>query len=143
MRFSLLLLSTLATTSLFAADPDGAALFKTRCATCHEGPPQPRMPTRKELESRTPENVVNSMFRGTMMMQSAGLTEEQGRMIAKYVTGKEFAPVKPVESSASARQHRRRSRSARVIGTAGASIPIIRTIRPSRSFPRPTYPSSN
>ena len=97
MRFSILLLSTLATTSLFAADPDGAALFKTRCATCHEGPAQPRMPTRKELESRTPENVVNAMFRGNMMMQSAGLTEEQGRMIAKYVTGKEFAEVKPVE----------------------------------------------
>src|SRR6185436_1024268 len=97
MRFSILLLSTLATTSLFAADPDGAALFKTRCAACHEGPPQERMPTRKELESRTPENVMNAMFKGSMIMQSAGLTDEQGRMIAKYVTGKEFAAVKPVE----------------------------------------------
>jgi polyvinyl alcohol dehydrogenase (cytochrome) len=56
------------------------------------------MPTRKELETRTPENVMNAMFRGTMMMQSAGLTDEQGRMIAKYVTGKEFAEVKPVET---------------------------------------------
>jgi len=78
MRHSILL-ATLATTTLFAADPDGAALFKARCATCHEGPPQERMPSRKELESRTPEAVMNALFAGSMMVQAAGLTSDQGR----------------------------------------------------------------
>src|SRR5258708_39866462 len=90
MRYRILL-ATLATTTLFAADPDGAALFKMRCAACHEGPPQERMPTRKELASRTPEAVMNAMFAGTMMVQAAGLTNEEGRAIARFVAGKEFA----------------------------------------------------
>src|SRR5258708_2408136 len=90
MRYRILL-AALATTTLFAADPDGAALFKMRCAACHEGPPQERMPTRKELASRTPEAVMNALFAGSMMVQAAGLTNDEGRAIARFVTGKEFA----------------------------------------------------
>ena len=43
---------SLALLSLFAARaavPDGEALYKQRCASCHDGKPQTRMPSRQEL----------------------------------------------------------------------------------------------
>src|SRR5713101_7760147 len=86
------LLATFAT-SLFAAAPDGAALYKTRCAICHDGKPQPRMPAREELTAKAPEYVYKVMFEGTMMVQASGLNEEEGRSIARYITGKEFASI--------------------------------------------------
>jgi polyvinyl alcohol dehydrogenase (cytochrome) len=74
-----------------AAEPDGAALYKQRCATCHEGKPQARMPSRAELGVRTPEAVYSAMFGGSMAPQSAGLSQEEGRAIARFVTAKEFS----------------------------------------------------
>ena len=81
------------TGSLWAAAPDGAALYKERCATCHDGPAQPRMPKREELAARTPEVIMDTMFLGSMLIQAAGLSFEEGRAIARYVTGKEFTAV--------------------------------------------------
>lgn len=79
--------------ALWAAPPDGAALYKARCASCHDGKPQPRMPLREELTARTPETIYKAMFEGAMVPQSAGLSEEEGRAIARYITGKEFSTV--------------------------------------------------
>lgn len=78
--------------SAWAAAPDGEALYKSRCGTCHDGKAQPRMPSHEELASKTPEFVLNAMS-GVMTIQSAGLSEDDGRAIARYITGKEFAPV--------------------------------------------------
>ena len=74
---------------VFAA-PDGAALYKARCTACHDGSPQPRMPTREEIGKRAPEEILKAMFAGAMQPQSAGLTPEDGRAIARFLTGKEF-----------------------------------------------------
>jgi polyvinyl alcohol dehydrogenase (cytochrome) len=81
----------LASSACFAAAPDGAALYKSRCAICHDGKPQAHMPTRDELVARTPEAIVKAMFEGPMQPQSAGLNEEEGRAIAKFITAKEFS----------------------------------------------------
>ena len=86
-----LLLSLWTAAAAFAAAPDGAALYKQRCATCHEGPAQARMPSHSELAARTPEALYKAMFEGAMVPQSAGLSAEEGRAIARFVTGKEFA----------------------------------------------------
>jgi polyvinyl alcohol dehydrogenase (cytochrome) len=75
---------------LAAAAPDGAALYKQRCATCHDGAPQARMPARDEIAKRTPEAIYKAMFEGAMVAQSAGLSIEEGRVVARYLTGKEF-----------------------------------------------------
>jgi len=80
-----------AISACFAATPDGAALYKSRCAVCHEGKPQAHMPSHDELASKTPEAVVKTMFEGSMQPQSAGLNEEEGRAIAKFITAKEFS----------------------------------------------------
>jgi polyvinyl alcohol dehydrogenase (cytochrome) len=74
-----------------AAAPDGAALYKTRCATCHDGPPQGRMPARAEITAKSPEAVMAAMFQGAMVIQSAGLSDEEGRAISTYITGKAFS----------------------------------------------------
>ena len=74
----------------YGAAPDGEALYKQRCASCHEGKPLPRMPSRQELAARTPESIYQAMFAGAMVPQSAGLSTEEGRAIARYIAGKEF-----------------------------------------------------
>src|SRR4051794_20661275 len=74
----------------YGAAPDGEALYKQRCAGCHEGKPQPRMPSRQELSARTPESIHQAMFGGVMETQSSGLSADEGRAIARFVSGKEF-----------------------------------------------------
>jgi polyvinyl alcohol dehydrogenase (cytochrome) len=80
-----------AISACFAAAPDGAALYKSRCAVCHDGKPQLHMPSHDELVSKTPEAIVKAMFEGPMQPQSAGLSAEEGRAIAKFITAKEFS----------------------------------------------------
>ncbi len=80
--------------SVFAASPDGAALYKAHCGYCHDGAPQARMPSHADLASRTPEFVLSAMS-GVMAVQSAGLSDEEGRAIASFITGKEFAKEAP------------------------------------------------
>ncbi len=89
MKHSSILLLSLPL-SLLAAPPDGEALYKQRCGVCHDGKPQGRMPAREEIAQRTPEFIYRAMFDGAMATQSAGLSTEEGRAIARYLTGKEF-----------------------------------------------------
>src|SRR5271166_4895106 len=88
-RFSLPVATALSALCAWAA-PDGAALYQKRCATCHEGQPQPRLPTREEIAKRSPEQIVRALFGGAMQFQAIGLSPEEGRAIARYLTGKEF-----------------------------------------------------
>ena len=80
-----------ASIAAFAASPDGEALYKQRCAICHDTKGQARMPTREEISQRSPEFIYRAMFEGAMMTQSAGISPEEGRAIARFVTGKEFS----------------------------------------------------
>ena len=82
---------TIAMSAAAAAAPDGAALFKSRCGICHDGKPQERMPSHDELAAKTPEFVMTAMFNGAMTVQAAGLSEDEGKAIARFITGKEFS----------------------------------------------------
>jgi polyvinyl alcohol dehydrogenase (cytochrome) len=75
----------------FAAAPDGAALYKTRCAICHDGKAQLHMPSHDELTQKTPEVVFKAMFGGVMAPQATGLSEDEGRAIARFITAKDFS----------------------------------------------------
>jgi len=87
---------TLSALALSAAPPDGAALWKARCAGCHESAnSQLRMPKREEVAARTADNVFTAMASGAMTVQAAGLTEDEERAIATYVTGKNFGASAP------------------------------------------------
>jgi polyvinyl alcohol dehydrogenase (cytochrome) len=93
MLRSTLLFSLLPFFAAHAAAPDGEALYKQRCASCHDGKAQPRMPSRQELSARTPESVYQAMFGGVMDWQATGLTSDEGRAIARFVTAREFGTV--------------------------------------------------
>jgi polyvinyl alcohol dehydrogenase (cytochrome) len=83
--------------SLWAADPDGAALYQARCAACHDdGSAEARIPRREEIAARPPEAIVNAMFEGAMLVMASGLTVDEGRAIARFITGKEFSSVSNV-----------------------------------------------
>jgi polyvinyl alcohol dehydrogenase (cytochrome) len=80
--------------SVWAADPDGAALYQARCSACHDnGSAELRAPKREQIAARSPEAIVGAMFDGAMIVQASGLTLEEGRAIARFITGKEFSSV--------------------------------------------------
>ncbi len=84
-----------AATYVLNKDPDGAALYRQRCATCHDNSQsqQLRMPKREEIAARTPEAIMAAMFSGAMVTQAAGLTQKEGRAIARFLTGKDIGTV--------------------------------------------------
>jgi len=55
-----------------AANKEGQALFKQRCAGCHEGG-VPRAPNREALKQISPENVQFALLKGSMSMQGSGV----------------------------------------------------------------------
>src|SRR4051812_12448437 len=67
----------------------GAALFETKCKTCHD-PAVDRAPDRAALRQRTPEQVVTTLTRGSMNPMAAGLTPAMINDVAEFVTGKKL-----------------------------------------------------
>ncbi len=86
-----ILIALFASSLCFAAAPDGAALYKSHCAGCHEAKSQLHMPSHDDLASKTPETVFKVLTEGVMIPQAAGLSEEEDRAIARFITAKEFA----------------------------------------------------
>ena len=88
-----ILLFALASAALGAA-PDGAAVFQSHCAACHQtAAPGSRVPTRAELANLTPEQVMTSLLRGKMTIQGGALSTSEVRAVSLYVTGKSFSDV--------------------------------------------------
>ena len=94
---SYLIACTFLVASLWAADPDGAALYQAHCAACHENAnAESHAPQREQIAARKPESVVAAMFDGAMIVQASGLTLEEARAIARFITAKEFSAVSEV-----------------------------------------------
>jgi polyvinyl alcohol dehydrogenase (cytochrome) len=85
-----LILLALATTAL-AATPDGAAIFQSHCAGCHQAETGSRTPTRAELGNLTPEQVMTALLRGKMTIQGGALSTSEIRAVALYASGKNFS----------------------------------------------------
>jgi len=72
---------------------DGAALFKTYCAMCHDGPAAdaqaPRLDTLRQLSA---EQALTALERGSMRVRAAERSRAQRRTLAEYVSGKSLAP---------------------------------------------------
>ena len=71
---------------------DGAALFKTYCAMCHDGPAAdaqaPRLDTLRRLSA---EQVLAALERGSMRARAAERSRAQRHALATYVSGKSLA----------------------------------------------------
>lgn len=72
-----------------AAGLDGIIVYETRCAPCHDNP-QERMPTRAQLETRTPEEVIAALTTGVMRPNAEGLDRDQIVAVAQYLTVKDL-----------------------------------------------------
>jgi polyvinyl alcohol dehydrogenase (cytochrome) len=97
MAGSYLIACTFLIGSLWAADPDGAALYQAHCAACHDNASaESHAPKHEQIAARKPEAIVAAMFDGAMIVQASGLTLEEARAIARFITAKEFSAVSEV-----------------------------------------------
>jgi polyvinyl alcohol dehydrogenase (cytochrome) len=71
--------------------PEGAELYKQKCAVCHDEP-QDRVPPLFLIRRRSAEDVVMTLTSGSMKQQAAGLSAEQVRALAIHLTGKQLGP---------------------------------------------------
>src|SRR5215813_866430 len=74
-----------------ATSPEGAELYKQRCAVCHDNP-QDRIPPLFLIRRRSAEDVVMTLTSGSMKQQAAGLSADQIRALAIHLTGKQPGP---------------------------------------------------
>lgn len=88
-----LILFALSAAIALAAAPDGAAVFESHCAACHQTVTGSRTPTRAELSNLTPEQVMTALLRGKMTIQGAALSTGEVRAVALYASGKNFSAV--------------------------------------------------
>jgi len=67
--------------------PSGAAVYKQRCASCHEGT-LPRMPTRQALGAMSPEHIESELASFSMRRQGAALSPAERRAVAEFLAGR-------------------------------------------------------
>lgn len=67
--------------------PSGAAVYKQRCAGCHDGT-MPRMPGRQELAAMSPEHIESELASFSMRRQGASLSPAERRAVAEFLTGR-------------------------------------------------------
>ena len=97
----LLLLPCLAAAQQSA--PSGAAVYKQRCAGCHDGS-LPRMPSRQALGAMSPEHIESELASFSMRRQGASLSPAERRAVAEFLTGRPAgsyrAPIAIIPKSA-------------------------------------------
>jgi polyvinyl alcohol dehydrogenase (cytochrome) len=69
---------------------DGAALFKTYCATCHESGDNSQAPSRDVLGRMSPEQILQALEKGAMKTQAAERSRTQRYVLVEYLSGKRF-----------------------------------------------------
>jgi polyvinyl alcohol dehydrogenase (cytochrome) len=69
---------------------DGAALYRQRCAACHDGGVA-RAPQADALKQMSSEIVAFALNSGSMAFQATGLTAAEIRAVSEFVTGKAMA----------------------------------------------------
>jgi polyvinyl alcohol dehydrogenase (cytochrome) len=76
---------------------DGAALFKSYCASCHEAGPNgdSRAPGRDVLGQLTPEQILQALEKGAMKVQATERSRAQRRVLAEYLSGKRLGSELP------------------------------------------------
>lgn len=72
--------------------PDGAALYTQRCAACHDHA-RGHVPSRQALAYRSASNIVMALKTGAMQPQAAGLSTQDARAIASYLTAGAHGPT--------------------------------------------------
>ena len=74
-----------------AGTPDGPALYRQKCAACHDHP-EGRVPARDMMAGLPAQQVIFDLTFGVMQPQGLGLSAEEIAAIATFVTGKASTP---------------------------------------------------
>ena len=69
-----------------AAVHPGQAIYKERCASCHDNAEQFRAPTRENLAAMSFQTIDFSLTNGKMKGQGAGLSEAQRGDLINFLT---------------------------------------------------------
>ena len=69
---------------------DGAALFNTYCAICHDAGDNAQAPGRDVLARMTPEQILQALEKGAMKTQAAERSRAQRHVLAEYLSGKKL-----------------------------------------------------
>ena len=77
----------------FAAGPDGAAIYRDKCAACHDSPAQSRAPATASFRMTSPENIVRALETGLMKDQGLSLTAGEKQAVAAFLTAKAAGAV--------------------------------------------------
>src|SRR5438874_2426720 len=75
---------------VIAQTPDGEALFKRRCAACHNGEPASHAPAAESLHAKSPESIIESLVNGSMRVPGSRLSGGERRAIAEFLTGRKI-----------------------------------------------------
>jgi polyvinyl alcohol dehydrogenase (cytochrome) len=95
-----LLLAGLMAPAAFAGPDDAKAMYEERCGVCHDTG-ENSAPLTDALKALDPATIAEKMTTGTMASMAAGLTDQNKREIAVFLTGKalpasgELPEVKP------------------------------------------------
>jgi polyvinyl alcohol dehydrogenase (cytochrome) len=81
-----------------AAAQDGAAIYASHCASCHDPASGVRAPAPDALAALSPDRIVNALEGGVMRDQGAALTPAERRAVAVFLST--AGPAAPAASSA-------------------------------------------
>jgi len=70
-----------------SAEGDGARMYQERCASCHDQTIE-RVPNRAAFREFAPENIIAAITTGAMRVHGVGLTHEQMRLLAEFLSAK-------------------------------------------------------
>jgi mono/diheme cytochrome c family protein len=79
------------------ADSAGQAVYKQRCAQCHQVPADSRIPAAYLLKSMSPENILRTLETGLMRDVGSRLTAAERRAVAEELAGRALGqkPAQP------------------------------------------------
>src|SRR5580700_1097420 len=102
IRVSYLCFTFLSFSSAAGYAQDGAVLFKSYCASCHEDAAKSAAPSLDLLRQMSPEQILQALEKGAMKAQAAERSRAQRRALAEYLSGKQFGsePLNPIAKSA-------------------------------------------
>jgi polyvinyl alcohol dehydrogenase (cytochrome) len=112
IRIAAVVAALLSAAPVLAQEPSGEALYKRRCAACHENA-DGRTPPVEALRAMTPSRIMRTLDFGAMMTIAYTLTRTEREAVARYLGRPGAEPAPPRTAFCS-------SRTARVTATTGA-----------------------
>jgi len=83
-----------AVANLFTGTETGIGTFQTHCMGCHGNPNVPQAPPPDAVRQMPPERIYDALTTGVMKPQGDGLTDEQKKMLATFLSGRPLGSLK-------------------------------------------------